>query len=128
MDGTDMNRDTRIIYLSPSFPGAKTLCTIRDALTELWERGWAVICPSLVQDWIMRHHPDTQMLYALRAAQATNESLLAGCDALFLMPGWALCDEGHTLYSLAEQYDVEVICASGDGGVPLPAGRCSCHS
>ena len=118
-----MTGEAPVIYLSPLFPGGKSGCTISDALIGLWERGWAVICPSLLEDWMMRQHADVRHLTAVRWARGRNETLLAGCDALFLMPGWGLCDEGHALYDLAEQYGVGVFCASAESPFPFsPVG------
>ena len=114
-----MTAEASVIYLSPAFPAGRSPCTIRDVMLGLWERGWAVICPSLVQDCMMGDHSDIRMLTALQWARARNETLLARSDALFLMPGWGFCDEGHALYDLAERYGVGVFCASAESPFPF---------
>ena len=104
----------RVIYVSGHYLGDRTEWGIKQnielaekAARELWDEGWAVICPHKNSAFMggLRENPDEDRRLWLDG----DLELLRRCDTIFMVKGWETSRGANEELALAQQLGLEVI-------------------
>ena len=74
----------------------------RGAAQRLWHEGWAVVCPAMNSAFMSEGNDDSIFLQG-------DLEILARCDAVYLLSGWAESRGAQAELELAQSLDLEVI-------------------
>lgn len=100
----------KLIYVAGKYRGKtinetyENIQVARQASTELWQKGYAVLCPHTNTSFMDGLVPDDTFL------QGTME-ILRRCDAIYLLPNWKQSEGARAEFALADELGLEVIFA-----------------